>query len=616
VLNPVYRSADGVLFSKDQTTLKQFPFGKAGSYAIPGTVTSIADEAFGMDDIGFAIFNFPPACPGLTNLFIPASLTNISDYAFSHCGNLTGVTLANGISSIGYESFAECFQLTSLTIPSSVISIGDLAFYYSGLTNVTVPSTVTSLGSGAFAVCGNLTGVTMENGIASIGAGTFNWCTNLTDITIPVSVTTIGDRAFYDCTSLTNLTILDGVTDIGSEAFSGCYRLAAAELGNRVANIGDSAFFACPSLASITIPGSLANIGNGAFGYCSGLTTVTIPSSVTSIGIGAFGQCNNVTNFTVDTANAFYGSADGVLFNKDLTKLIQFPGGKALASYAVPSGVTDIENSAFHWCLKLASITIPASVTHIEYGAISACLNLTNVAVAADNSAYSSSGGVLFDKNLTTLLRYPSSKANGFNFIPGTVTSIGDNAFDYCGSLTNLVIPNGVTNIGAGAFENCDNLTTVTMGKGMTRSNFVQGGDGFKAFIGYRAFAACVNLTGVFFQENSPITLGSTFDGDSFAKSYYLPGTRGWSSTYDSCPAVLWNPVAQTGDGSFGVRTNQFGFTITGTADIPIVVEGCTNLASAIWTPLQTCSVTNGLIYFSDSDWAKHSTCSYRIRSP
>jgi len=106
------------------------------------------------------------------------------------------------------------------------------------------------------------------------------------------------------------------------------------------------------------------------------------------------------------------------------------------------------------------------------------------------------------------------------------------------------------------------------------------------------------------------------FDGDDNATDYYLPRTTGWGTTFGGRPTVLWNPSIQTTNASFGVRTNQFGFTITGTANIPIVVEASTDLASASWTSLQTCTLTNGLIYFSDPQWTNHPARFYRLRSP
>jgi len=97
---------------------------------------------------------------------------------------------------------------------------------------------------------------------------------------------------------------------------------------------------------------------------------------------------------------------------------------------------------------------------------------------------------------------------------------------------------------------------------------------------------------------------------------YYLPGTTGWSNTYQGVPAVLWNPQIQASDGHFGVRSNQFGFNITGTANIPIVVEACTNLANPVWTPLTNVSLTNGSFYFSDPQWTNYPGRFYGIGFP
>jgi hypothetical protein len=72
----------------------------------------------------------------------------------------------------------------------------------------------------------------------------------------------------------------------------------------------------------------------------------------------------------------------------------------------------------------------------------------------------------------------------------------------------------------------------------------------------------------------------------------------------------------QTTEGSFGVRQNRFGLNITGTADIPLLVEATTNLAAQSWVPLQSCTLTNGLIYFSDAQWTNYPSRVYRIRSP
>jgi hypothetical protein len=102
---------------------------------------------------------------------------------------------------------------------------------------------------------------------------------------------------------------------------------------------------------------------------------------------------------------------------------------------------------------------------------------------------------------------------------------------------------------------------------------------------------------------------------DGSTTVYYLPDTTGWTSTFGGRPALLWNPQAQTNDGSFGVRQDQFGFNIIGTTGIPFVVEASTDLAAQSWLPLQSFTLTNGLIYFRDAQWTNYPARLYRIRS-
>ncbi len=79
---------------------------------------------------------------------------------------------------------------------------------------------------------------------------------------------------------------------------------------------------------------------------------------------------------------------------------------------------------------------------------------------------------------------------------------------------------------------------------------------------------------------------------------------------------LLWNPEIQRGDPSFGVRTDRFGFNITGTPNIPLVVEAGTDLGDGAWVPLQTNVLAGSVLYFSDRDWTNRPARFYRIRSP
>jgi hypothetical protein len=302
--NQNYSSADGVLFNKDLSILRQFPSGKSGSYSIPGTVISLADEAFGVNDYGYNPFDYS-SCAGLTNLTIPNSITNIGDYAFSHCTGLTGVTISDGIASIGVQAFSWCSSLANVAIPGSVTSIGEVAFYYSGLTNVTIPGSVTNLGLGAFAVCSRLTGVTIQDGVTSIGEAGFNFCTNLTGIKIPDSITSIGDRAFWFCTGLTNVTIPSNVTNIGQYAFSACASLTNIDViaGNPAYSSLDGVLFNKDQTfliqfprgrgGSYTVPVSVTDIGSYAFGDYATSGALGYPINLTPVSVYFPGNAPN-----------------------------------------------------------------------------------------------------------------------------------------------------------------------------------------------------------------------------------------------------------------------------------------------------------------------------------
>jgi hypothetical protein len=132
-----------------------------------------------------------------------------------------------------------------------------------------------------------------------------------------------------------------------------------------------------------------------AFSYCSSLTSVTIPNSVTSIGYSAFYYCTQLATINVDNANVNYSSEAGVLYNKNKTVLMQYPGGKQ-GAFIIPNSVTSIGASAFSYCSSLTSVTIPNSVTSIGVQAFSSCSSLASVhvkwnnpsQVTIDNSAF------------------------------------------------------------------------------------------------------------------------------------------------------------------------------------------------------------------------------------
>jgi hypothetical protein len=399
-----------------------------------GQCTNLVSAAIGngVTSIGYQAFT---SCHDLTSVTFGDSITTIEDFAFLNCTSLTSMTFLGLTAPItvganwtaGTPSSLESHAYPASNFPSPgnyfngllmgeaitedythTVSDGNATItrYLGAGGAIEIPATlggypVAAIGVYAFSSCSSLTSVTMPNSVTSIGIGAFNDCSFLTSVTMPNSVTTIGDTAFDFCTSLTSIDISDNVTFIGQDTFNACYSLTSVIIPdsvtsirncafnsctaltsiiipNKVKTIGDTAFGYCISLASATIPNGVISIGHGGFQSCYHLTSVTIPASVTTIGLYAFNFCTSLTAINVDPSNPNYASINGILYNKAVTALIQFPAGK-VGSFTVPAGIATIGNYSFASCASLTSVTFPSSVTSIGRYSFFSCSSLTSI---------------------------------------------------------------------------------------------------------------------------------------------------------------------------------------------------------------------------------------------
>ena len=324
-----------------------------GSVTIPNEVTHDG-VTYSVEAIGMAAFS---SCPDLRSVSIPSNVTSVGAFAFNNCETLVLAALPEGVVTIGDNSFYGCKNLVQVTLPGSVTEIGDNAFY--GCTRVTsigIPDNVTLIGNSAFENCTGLTSVEIGSGVTSIGESVFRGCSKLVDIVIPDNVGAIGGNCFYGCSGLTSVEIGSGVTSIGESVFRGCSKLV-----------------------NVVIPDNVGAIGDNCFYGCSGLTSVEIGSGVVSIGTSVFTGCSKLAAINLSEENHSYASEGGVLYSKDMSDLLCYPGGKPEQSFEIPAEVTVIAENAFSNS-SLQSITIPAGVTTIGNKAFSGCNSLKEIA--------------------------------------------------------------------------------------------------------------------------------------------------------------------------------------------------------------------------------------------
>lgn len=367
--NKNYCSDEGVLFSKDKTRLIKYPAGKINKdYNIPNGVLHIEDGAF-------------ENCRYLASVIIPDGITEIGGYdVFFGCKSLVSVSIPESVTRIGFKAFSMCESLVSVSIPESVTEIDNVAFSgCKSLVSVNIPGNVVRIGSGAFMDCKSLVSIRIPESVTEIEDYAFSECDALTSVYIPNGVTELWG-IFRGCNSLVSVNIPESVTLI-SNTFEGCSALTTVDIPNSVTSIGDKVFAGCISLTSIVIPKDVTFIGNEAFRDCELITSINIPEKVAFIGNMVFSGCKSLTDISVDNNNALFHSEDGILFNKDKSKLIKYPACKSNTYYQIPSSVTMIRECAFDECKNLTSVTIPDNVKSIGGGAFKHCTSLKEMTI-------------------------------------------------------------------------------------------------------------------------------------------------------------------------------------------------------------------------------------------
>ena len=273
------------------------------------------------------------------------------------------------------------------------------------------------------------------------------------------TVTGIAPSAFLNCEKIEKVIIPDTVTYIGDSAFERCLALKEIAVPYGVTKINDHVFTDCISLQKVTLPDSIKSIGYESFYNAGDSLEIKIPDSVTELSERCF-FCSGVSSVTLSP-------------NIKVIPKEAFNGSGLLESFVIPEGVVEIGELAFGGGAYFSTLNIPASVTKIAPRAFSEIPNLESFTVDAKNPSYTCMDGVLFNKNKTVVVSYPSRRENVSYTLPETVVEILDFTFAGNDFIEKLTLPDGLKTIGFGAFTNCrwlseinlpDSLTTLEQG--------------------------------------------------------------------------------------------------------------------------------------------------------
>ena len=562
--NTAFKVVDGALYTADGKTLIAYAKGSSN------TELTVLD---GVTKIGKYAFS---DCAALKSVILPESVKTIDEYAFYRCTGLTYVNL-EGITSLGNFAFSECSGLQSITLPTDIAVIGSAFSKCSGITSVTLPEGITNISLEGWSSlkslhipqsvkginikdCKSLESITVDQGNAVYVSVDDVLYSNKRDtliryapkkagksFSVPKGVKTISSDAFADCLYLEEITVGNDVTLIKNNAFKNCTSLKLAVIENNVTTISTSSFYGCTKLTRIVLPfigisevediyKTYARFGYIFNGSLDSDFRVSVPPSVKTVIItggatisnNAFRGCEHIENIVLpSTANDMgYGV---------------FESCKSLKYVYLPVSVSFLSSDTFRGCSSLKELNIQRHVrgTSLSNLDLSWCASLERITVDKENTAYADIDGVLYTKDGTELVAYPSGKVGESFTVPSSVrkitssyafrnnqhlrqitvsegvTEIWSQAFRGCKALEYVTLPKSLTVLGDWAFMDCENLKSINLPAGITE--FRRG-----------MLSGCTSLTELRIEDGSPFKLvnGSLYSKDGKTLIMYNPASK------------------------------------------------------------------------------------------
>ena len=487
--NPYYKTVGGVLYSKDGKSLIQYPNAAGSEYTVEEGTEEICYGAFAEAEIENV--TFPKSlktignmafmqCADLGSLELPDSLESIGDMAFGYYlmypfgkepKHMNSVHLGPNVRHIGTDAFnmilTEAFDVDEKN--QNYSSLGGFVTSKAGDMIMVIPA-------------GMKSPLVIPDGITTLQDTLFTDLDKETEFVIPDSVFRMGENVFpaaygdkddegkYTKIYSTRLHCSEGsaaekyarMYDISWDDVTDPEELAFEEVTEEIPqteeaeaqvrvwdvykNRAELVKIETKEEGTITIPSEYNGLPVTALRYkksvgdssASYAVKIVIPDTVERIDAGFFSSCYFMKEIEVGENNSAFVSVDGVMFSKDMKKLVKYPKSKEGSEYKVPEKVEEISERAFYMNSLVGKVTFPRSLRNIGDYAFCSCTALKEV---------------VFGKGLKTIGKWAFNDAPLQNVqLPSSVTEIGDSAFTPIEGFGPIVLPEKLVKLGYNAF--------------------------------------------------------------------------------------------------------------------------------------------------------------------
>ncbi|MBP3242456.1 MAG: leucine-rich repeat protein [Ruminococcus sp.] len=428
--NENYCSEDGILYTKDKTCLFCYPQKKTGdSFTVPENVTKLAIASIygtqlkeiklhsGITELNRHTFALNEKLESIDMSMI--TIEKLPVMICAGCSALTDVQLPQGMTEIGGAAFMSCSSLENITIPDGVLMIGQSAFMGTAIMKVRIPSSVRLIDYCAFGYDDNEVAVPGFTIVGETGSAAEVYSTD--------KDADYGYKNEFEFVPVEADDVLEEYKSLDPQT-SGDYQYSIlndneamllmctssddivevpSEIdGYTITSIFKGAFLNCYS-KEIVLPETVKTIGEAQFGEY--LETLTIPGGCESIeGVEPFINCTALKAVNVTEGNGNYASRDGVLFSSGFSEIILYPHAKTDEEFTAPEETESVAMSAFCGNNSIKTVSLP------------------------------------------------------------NVKTIGNYAFDGCGSLESVKLSDKLESVGDHAFYNCLNLPSIRLGANVT----------------------------------------------------------------------------------------------------------------------------------------------------